>query len=82
MKELLEPNYAKVRLSDETATVLDLCFDCMPHYEAFEKSQEKLTLKSARQFRLRAKAQEEAFWKKVKSGGKKSATVKPKVSEE
>jgi hypothetical protein len=69
-KELIEPHYAKVRLSDHTATVLDLCFDCMPFYEDYEKAQQRLAESGARTYQQQAKQQEIDFWKKVKSGGK------------
>jgi len=73
MKELLEPNFAKVRLSDETATVLDLCFECMPHYEQFAAKMDNMTLASARAFRRQTEEEERRFWAAVKDDGKKES---------
>jgi hypothetical protein len=83
-KELIEPNYAKVRLTDETATVLDLCFDCMPFYESYAKQQDDLASSSARKYHREAKVQEAEFWKKVKHGGKtleSKATKKDRIGQ-
>jgi len=70
-KELTEPHYARIRLNNETATVLDLCFDCMPHYELFQKQMDDLTVRSATDFRRISKSQEEIFWRSIKRGAKK-----------
>ena len=70
-RELTEPHYARIRLTDETATVLDLCFDCMPFYESFQKQMDTLFTRSALDFRRIAKTQEEVFWRSIKRGPKK-----------
>jgi len=71
LKELVEPNFGKVRLSDTSAVVLDLCFDCMPHYEKFAATMDNMTLDSARKFKRQCEEEEQKFWAAVKHGGAK-----------
>lgn len=71
--ELTEPHFARVRLHTDTATMLDLCFDCMPFYERWKTEMDTMAVRSAMNFRKAIKEYETEFWRRVKHGSKKSS---------
>lgn len=69
---LVTPHYAKVKLSDDTAEVLDLCLDkCLPQFERYQTAMGNLAVQSSLEFTKQRKKHEAEFWKWVTSGGAK-----------